>query len=104
MILAGQGFYLDNGTFIGFQIDAEYKTDGDDTPSDERYPGYNVNWDDSMSLLQCTKAGCRHVKFEYREGSYRYCPKCGAHANDYVFNKAAIAAQCERFENRVLPN
>ena len=100
IILAGQGFLLDNGTFVGYQIDATKKTDGDDAPCNPKYPGYHVNWDDSMSLLRCTMIHCRHVKFEYREASYWYCPKCGAWANNFPFHNAAIAAQCERFDRR----
>lgn len=104
MILCGSGFYIGNGTYEGFQVQVEKKTkeemlaevgfgtfddfDGNDTWID--------NW---MSLHKCVNPKCGDVKFEFYESNYMYCGKCGSRSTDEPFQRAAVYAQCERFES-----
>ncbi len=72
---------------------------------DNNYPvetGVLVNWDNCMGLCQCHNPHCRHIKLEFAEGNYMYCPKCNSVSNPASpwLTVAYAAARAARFEHR----
>jgi hypothetical protein len=55
-------------------------------------------WDNNMVFMHCEP--CNHVKIEFAEGNYMFCPKCKAHASDQTqkLELAYQAARQARFE------
>ena len=107
MILCGSGFYIGNGTYEGFQVQVEKKTKEqkmEEWPSLsledlKDFDGHETWIDNCMSLHKCVNPNCGDVKFEFDNHNYWFCSECSWPTTDEPFRRAAVYAQCERFES-----
>ena len=66
---------------------------------DSAYEYNGDGWDNCMAFVHCPN--CNHVKVEFAEGNYMFCPKCSCHADSETERlvNAYKSAKQARFEH-----